>query len=893
MALAGFFGAAAQSTDDSMREWRRLFQVDLAREQQQKQFEDNLDFMKTDATAQRNFTAEENEADRVARWAEFEQSNQTQIYLARLQRDLTQGIADQNEAYQLGEYFLNNFDSMSPDMQDNIATWLQESGNVFGRGAQAMIRTSLYQNPNDALGYLDNLLAGTGPERYDIFRVTEAARAAGSLAGMTGSDLEDYIQGYTDLANARNSDAEEFDVETMNQLRISTNQARADLAYREASTEQVHASIADTIEITRGRMQEYGIREEESVTQLAILEENLQGLRLSNQRGEIELEYLPDALEAEVGEAFARIREYDNSNEMFRATFDAVVETAMQELDITRAEATVATATTAYRIAISQGESEQVGAITARINAETENINARTDLTETEKDALIQEISLARVDAAQRLVQTGNPELIGALGGDLLSPLLGDKAPGVVEGLVEIAESDRTNDQKIIDANLLMSTAERELKVEQAALVRKDVETYDERMQFDQSVQQARVDVSRGELAVSQGHLQLARDRLALDRDLYNLRLTESTEGGGPDTVAPLDLLNDIRLATGTSTNDIITWTGDIAQLENDIMAISDMVNNPETTNQDLIATVMSRWGLDYTDTVMGLAVPPDTIVRDLERMVTSRSTSLVAATAQQLEWGMGNNTLFTPQQLGVPEHIWERAMMINGYMGDDPMFEGMDSDEAASIQGIIETAITSFPGFTPAEFSARPVFDLLIDQGHQEALAAAGITTPSELAPYVRVKQEQLDINTEAWNAFSSLASNQFRYPGNVDFTDARARNEMLNWAVLTDNVLGQYSQQWEEVRGAPTQPSSVIQANQENLHAIAQVMGFNSGDMVTDLTQFNAWAINNYDTPLFGAQTANNPTVWPSQVNKMLTMVQDQLREGREAAQTLSNWR
>lgn len=471
---AGYAGAAAQSYDNSLREWRRLFQVD-----QQIQLE-----------------RDRQTADLDYRTREFDWRKD----MTDIQNSLAQDTFAMDRLESFYERAMTNWDTMTTDerfalMSTVDAMDFSSAGPIVGQFAdsyKAILENNLRDTMTapEARQYLAGVLNAEYGTHVPQFLLREAYRA------LEGHDDHDDIVSIMDEWSATTAEdrAAFMENERVRDF-LSAQQAAAEVDKTRAEATGIGAQAEYTGALTTKVLQEVQFDADKHPGFLRNLDLTNQALEADVAAQLITNEYLGPQLEAAWRRTLAEIREMDNANAVYEATFELMVDEIIARTDMTKSEARVMLATETARIAltdldvrgaaagVSMAESDaRVAGATeaARISfanlevgekeARIENIRAATRVLDSELDlnASITDNNRmanieARVRVAQDLVRSGDPELIGAVGRELLLPVVGEeRVDGLLDELADIARTSRDRDDALADANLAITLNEQE-----------------------------------------------------------------------------------------------------------------------------------------------------------------------------------------------------------------------------------------------------------------------------------------------------------------------------------------------------------------------------------------------------------------------------------------------
>lgn len=828
--LAGWAGAAAQATDTSMKEWRRLFQVDQ-----------DLEFRRTEAQTNREF---EN------RWRELQLAAQGEQF-------------DRTMQYNMGKYWMDNFNTLDPTQQDQIATWMEEAKNPFAQGFRSSIRRSIFSNPDQAIGYLDQLNSGQGQERFDTFRVESAARMAGEMQGLTGSNLDEYVQRYMDLAEQRNTGAEEIDANLLEQTRIGTNQARATLAQTEAETGRVDAQTASIYQDIDIQDDLRGILLEQETARLGILqsEEVQAGIRAGR---------LDEEITASLAESYARVRGLDNENELFEATFDSMVDKMVSEASIARSEAAYLVATESARIALAQGNVELLNTNIAKLNSEIANIEANTERTGVLMESDHLAITEAKVKIAQDLVESGSVEMLGAVGRDLLASVVGEDAvDALVADLSEVAGSNRDEDDKLVDANLRIAVAQADYE-ERTLESRIQVAT-SEAQYSDWRAQNAERIQEFNEWATREG-LRLDERRVDLLFAQYDAQqaLAEREAAGTGATVPVTDVINEIRLARGQSPADVEGLWGEYKQAEADLLLLQGAVSGASPLGPDQLQSLILRYNPGDSMMDASGAIDFQALTQYVSEIATQKRNQAISGATSFLTLGAGQGVIFSPQELGFSSDLYNAAVTPLAIAVTD---EEPDTD----VTGFLRTSAAAAPETGYTMFHANTLWQQAEERGLRPSLEAAGITNPSQLLEQVNgasvTRAEYESALMPAANLYTQMTGEQ---------PDLRTLDGVQNFEVFAEATIDAFERARQWAASAPPNVGTVGAATREASRALAQLSA-DTGLSIDQLREFglvsSSW--------VSGAEYLN-----VSAAQRVLPGLIGQLSGGIPAAHALYNW-
>lgn len=659
MALAGFFGAAAQTTDDSMREWRRLFQVD----QQIKLEQDRM-------------TKEFDYREREFNWRQDVE-------------DMRNSLAADTFAMDRLETFyeraMGRWDTMTTEERFALMTSMDEmdfstAGPMVGQFAnsyksvmEANLRDSM--TAPEARQYLAQIMNSEYGTHVPQFVLREALRA---LEGH--DDYDDISDMVTQWSATTAEDRADFMANERVRDFMSARAAEAAVDKMEAETLGIGAQTEYTSALTAQVVQTTGFDADKHPGFMRNLELTNDALEADLAAQLITNEYLGPQLSAQWSRTMAEIREMDNADQMFQATFDSMVSRIAAESGMAESEARVMLASETARISLANLEVDKMEATIDNIKAATAILDSELDLNASITDNNRLANVEARVRIANDLVASGNPELIGAVGRDLLIGVVGEDAvDGLLAELTEIATSNRAEDEKLADVNFRITNAEATF-LENTLLDRQEIVAANARKagaeaetaEWQASVNQRMLEFQ--EWATKRG-FELDADRLALMERELNWRMTQPVGGvtnlSGVDHLKAIDAVNS---ATRTNPQAIREQWTSFREANLDYQAMLRM-NETGKIDPERVRNWLVQYQIDnqfavsqYTEEQLREATAA------LEARMGNQAQLLrnqaVGAARAYINVGASGGMMFTQEQLGWDTDLFQSAYANYGMSG-------------------------------------------------------------------------------------------------------------------------------------------------------------------------------------------------------------------------------
>lgn len=783
-----FWGQAAQSHDESRREWERLWQMEQERLSREQMQEDQQRF----------------DLDLELKRQSFEER------MAEAERNFQLGLVDRNEQFLLGQEALERMGGMNIDQQWATVEWLERSGNPVSSLARQMVRSSLFQNPQEAIDLVNNVFTAPLGTRFNPTFVNMAIDAVSGMAGWDDDTTEQVRKDALARIEQLGSDAEELDDAAMEGSRLALQQARADIVQTGAETGNILAGTEQVRAQTAAIYQGMDIAEEQRGIHLQILERTLadmdatiriKGLEATAQ--EIMNGFLPSQLSAGLAETLARTQGMEDQHLLFQRTLDYTVREMAARTGLAEEDLRFALATSLTREAIVRGDHELLMANIDVLRAQEENIRANTSLTGTQQEALelgMDETRLrmneSRISMLSQLTAAGDVELLTLGGAQLLRDMGFDDvtAARVLEQLTEVASTKRSNALKVEEANVILALEEanfaRDTAEDRRAIVAAErsnaefqAETNRERLDFEQWA-------TREGFRIDWAYVDVARSEAAS-------RATAATAGGGAGTpLTPAEILNEVRIASGIDLKEFNDLQSEMENATNDLRYFEGLLNNGSVE--------------EISDYLTSIGVSPENhaeYLASLQARQQSAARAYAGAISTYLSYGAsyGPAGVFTPQQLGITTELGREMYRqvaesaVPGLRQETPEEQSAESEEQRARIAEVYDAVYEMNSVLSRETSdgglssivgAEVMFQRLMAEFGPERLQEAGITSPERLYNDLGNKAVEYSRNVE-----SAMLGINFATGGNPQQVDARSPEALNQVASIVNATAGQYA--------------------------------------------------------------------------------------------------
>jgi len=783
-----FWGQAAQSHDESKREWERLWQVEQERLSREKMQEDQQQFALDVELRRQN-------------WEER---------MAEAERNFQLGLVDRNEQFQLGQEALERMSGMSMDQQWATVEWLERSGNPVSSLARQTVRSSLFQNPQEAVSLVDSVFSAPLGTKFNPTFVNIAVDVVAGMGGLGEDVAEQLRKDVSTMLERRQAEGEELDTLGMDMSRAALTDARANIGLTVARTGSEVVNQQHVSAQTAAIYQNIDINEEQRGLHLQILERTLadmdatiriKGLEATAQ--EITNGYLPSQLSASLAETLARTQGMEDQHLLFQRTLDYVVQEMKARTGLAKEDLRFALATSLTREALVRGDHELLMANIDVLRAQEDDIRANTSLTGAQQAVLelgMDETRLrmneSRISMLSELTAAGDVELLTLGGAQLLRDMGFDDttAARVLDQLTETASSKRSNALKLEEANATLALEEanfaRDTAQDRRAIVAAErsnaefqAETNRERLDFEQWS-------AREGFRIDWAYVEVARSEAAS-------RSAAAAAGGEAGTpLAPANILNEVRIASGIDLGEFNTLQTEMENATNDLRYFEGLLNNGNVQ--------------EISDYLTSIGVSPENHVEHLASLrdrKESAARAYAGAISTYLSYGAsyGPAGVFTPQQLGITTELGMEMYRqvaetaVPGLRQETPEEQSAESETQKARIAEVHDAVYEMNSVLSRETSAEGLsviigadvmFQRLMAEFGPERLQEAGITSPERLANDLGNKAVEYSRNVE-----SAMLGINFVTGGNPQQVDARSP-EALNQAASTVNAAaGQYA--------------------------------------------------------------------------------------------------
>lgn len=724
MAGLGFlWGEAAQQTATTMQDWQKIFDARQA-EQDAKEIQ-------------------ERQLRQQQRQLDWEKQSQ------KMQQDFQAGQTDQVEAERFGATTIGLMKDQPPDVQRGLYQALRDSGNMYAGAAKALVSSGLSLSPQSVFDYLNGMTNAEPGKAFDTDYTRLVAQQAATLMGKTGKDADAYVQDYVDLANSLKDTKGTVDQAKLDNLRLSNANLQSTISQQDAQTKSITAEMQE-------RATRLGMDVEKHPLELQLLEDNDKQLQLQNVQQEIINGHLPDQLVANLNQVRAATQNDRDAHELWARTIDDTVAKIHAETGISESDARVALLTESTRVALAQGNVDQVRANVDYIKAQTETEKYRQDLLQGQTNELALSMQSTQVGILQDLVTNGDTALLGEFAPDLLVGLVGEDRRGeVIDDLKEIADSNRSNAQKLGDANARIAVANAD---------------YSEQTLTDRVRQQAAQARGADDQAAV---LRMQRETFMEDRawkhdlDLRGMAVNEkqaqayvanlSTPSNATPGMTTVEVMDKVGNATGWTTSKIDAARQNLAGLQATYQQVTDAA---KSGNLALVSNLLSQYGINAETAQAGLDA--------LQIQIDTQKQGIVNGIRQIIDGGMRYNVFMSPDAMGLADDdpFYHQALSTLPFVSDpdvdatgqtnltdDTTPTPEQASTLANIKSDVQAVATSS---TPdaAIFNAVGTREALVDKYGEDAVVAAGINSPTDLVPIIQQESatyhHNLDVATK-----------------------------------------------------------------------------------------------------------------------------------------------
>lgn len=721
--MALFAGSAAQATDESLLRWKTLWE-------NQRQANQQYDLSQQQFEFQANLTREQ---------------QAFQERLAKAQEAFQIGVLDRNEAFEIGKLSLDRLPDMGLDEQWNLVEWLQGSGNPLATVAKNSVRASLFDNFADAANLVDSVFTAPIGTPINSAFARLALDAVIGRSGMDETAAEEFRTQFESALEARAGDAEAWQGLQWDTARTQLDAAKANVDQTRAQTgvyTAQEASIWRDIALN-DELKTYVVDQARLINEQLSLSNNQQSIINGN---------LPAQLAAELENLQARTRELDNGATLFNRTLEHIVAQQAAATGLAQEDLRHALATGMWRDGIVKGNLAHLRATVDYVDAQEAESRARAEGLHTQNEAAILDMSVTRTQLLGQLVEWGRADLLGELGGQLLTGLGiedPDKQAALLESLQSTASSRLSNAEKLEKAQVDLAVAEADFanwRNENAPL-QQEIEN-----QFKE----------RG-LDLQEESLRLQGEGLKVEWARANAYAASLKPTPGGANVPLTDVHNAIKNGIGISIGDINQSIEDFGTWEAADRELSNAVTlgeNGEPVAYDAarLRAVAAQYGITDAD-MLG----EEELFRSVQGLVRANATTTRArAEADTLSyvraWISETGRMPTAADLGFAsgDPIYLSAMSkIPGF--------SLTTEVATSVeQDILQLAEHLSPeiGVDGALFgSAASVWESLVETHGTEALANAGYADAGDLIdPLNRAAGEYAQARSMAEEAARNL---------------------------------------------------------------------------------------------------------------------------------------
>ena len=431
--MALFAGSAASATNDSLLQWRQLWQQQDATNKQYDLAQQQMTFQAAQQRDQQAF----------------------QERLANAQNDFNLGVLERKELFDVSQIALDMMPNMTLDQQWSQVEALEQIGSPLVHIARNTVQASLFNNFEDAVSLVDSVFTAPLGTAFTPAFVRQAADAVISRSGMGEEEAVAFREELEAALTARQGDAEEWDNLGWETARTGLNQARANVLETQANVYNLNAQTQRIFQDTQFEADKHGF-----IIDSMDLQNQLMGLQVN--REEMVNGNLPAQMAAELRNLNAQTKGLENGNELFNRTVEIQVQTMATQLGITQEQLRHDVATGMTRDAIVQGDLDYLRATIDYVGQQELESVARTEGLHVSAEAARLDMSNTRVSILTQLVEMGRPDLLTAVGGDLIAGLdvpEGERAQ-LLASLAETANSRLSNSEKVERANVQVAMAE-------------------------------------------------------------------------------------------------------------------------------------------------------------------------------------------------------------------------------------------------------------------------------------------------------------------------------------------------------------------------------------------------------------------------------------------------
>jgi len=715
--FSGFAGAAAQSYDQSLKQWRQMFD-------QRAQFDAQMDQRKTEfdtstELSRKRFDWDREMADLENNWREREfDANQ----LSQWYDNSMAGWGNMTGAERLA--LVERFEALDTGLNPTVF-----------QGYDSLLRAQVRDTmaPRDAKAYIANVMNSEIGTNIPSWVVSEALSAL-----QDDPDFANIEAGVNAFLEGNEEEFARYREQEWVGRTLAQDEQRANIAESGARTGNLEANTASIYS---------DIEMDEALAPIVIGQEKARRDILQSQASQeaIREGRLDEQITASLGETYASIRGMDNENELFRATFEDMVQQVANDTTISTSEATYMVATESARIALAQGNVKQLRASIEQLKAQTANINANTERTGVlmESDRLA--ITEGQVRIAQDLVANGDVEILREVGRDVLVDVVGeDRVDGLLEELTTIAADNRADDEKLFDTNLRIATAQAEYEEQtlpdRVRQVTNEADYTEWQAQNAERIQAFDEWATREGLSIQRANLQATLDRYAAEA---------SAVGGAPN---PLDVADAVSGALRQSPDEIRALWAESESLQADYLIIEDGAANG-TLSAEQLQNFATRYNFPQNNMNIGEGIDPQTLLAYMAQKQQQLREQAIGGATSYITMGLRGGVAFTPEELGFSAGLYNAATAPLGLLADPD-----NPPTPEEITTIVHNSIASAGDNGLNMFQGADAWQLAEEQGLLPMLQENGIRNASEFADYINQQGEEYRTAQATYGNFATL---------------------------------------------------------------------------------------------------------------------------------------
>ena len=722
-----FSGAAAEKTNESLLEWKKLFALEEANQR----------------------TADLQERQLGIQQAQLDWDKERQ----RLIDQYNLGVIERGERERFAQTTIELMKDDRTSAEQRYTYWrsLSDMGSMYAPTAEALLKDRLMVTPREGLSLLNQVANAKPGDMFDRTFVQMSATAVAQSQGWDQEQTQDYVDNYMAILDGLESGKEQMDQALLDEATLKNNQLAATIEATEANT-------ALTQTQTQAIATELGWKAEDRPYELRILASQAGLLETQQFVEAFKANKMPEEWEAQNRLLWAEISKAENANQLFESTFKYQVRQVAAAAQISEEEARYLVATSGIRDALAQGELDRVRATTDLINQQVLSEKANTDLLWGQVDALSVEQTSTKVGIIGALVESGNSALLRELAPDLLAGIVGeDRVAGLVDSLGSIASQNLESDQKLAAANATMAHWQAEY-AEETFVARVNQADAESRL----AIQQADT-----YMADREWNRYLQEQGLLMDQDRTKAYIASlqpvAMKGGSPTNT--IDVLNAVQDSTGWSTGKIAEYRTNIIDAQTELAEVRSLVSPNGSVNTT--SELAMKYGITSAEDVAA-------VVGRMEARVNALQDNLVSGYQQIISGGMSRGMFFTAADLGFANddplfgRAWARMGMIRtddsaGFTdpvtGETVPGSPVTSLSAAAREAApqVQTAILDWLGSNPGDSlsdtfgGAYGLLSTLQDRFGAAVMDELGFTSASALAEKMAPMREQYGQNSAA----------------------------------------------------------------------------------------------------------------------------------------------